>query len=83
MEIWDLIGIVCLIAGFVLVGIEMVLPGFSVPGISGIICENAERYYDGRYFPSSRYRRHGRFRTRGRLSGKRQKTEFYNTTIER
>ena len=38
MEIWDLIGIVCLIAGFVLVGIEMVLPGFSVPGISGIIC---------------------------------------------
>ena len=27
-----------LIAGFVLVGIEMVLPGFSVPGISGIVC---------------------------------------------
>lgn len=54
-----------------------------IGGISGIICENAERYYDGRYFPSSRYRRHGRFRTRGRLSGKRQKTEFHNTTIER
>ena len=38
MEVWDLIGIVCVIAGFVLVGIEMVLPGFSVPGVSGIIC---------------------------------------------
>lgn len=38
MEVWDLIGIVCVIAGFVLVGIETVLPGFSVPGVSGIIC---------------------------------------------
>lgn len=32
------IGIILLIAGFVLVGIEMVVPGFGVPGISGIIC---------------------------------------------
>ncbi len=32
------VGILLLIAGFVLVGIEMVLPGFSVPGVSGIIC---------------------------------------------
>lgn len=31
-------GIILLIAGFVLVGIEMILPGFSVPGVSGIIC---------------------------------------------
>jgi len=27
-----------LIAGFVLVGIEMVVPGFGAPGIAGIIC---------------------------------------------
>lgn len=32
------IGIILLIAGFVLVGIEMVVPGFGAPGISGIIC---------------------------------------------
>lgn len=32
------IGIILLIAGFILVGIEMVVPGFGVPGISGIIC---------------------------------------------
>lgn len=32
------IGIVLLVAGFVLVGIEMVVPGFGAPGISGIIC---------------------------------------------
>ena len=38
METWMLIGIILLIAGFILVGIEMVLPGFSAPGISGIIC---------------------------------------------
>ncbi|MFR8548929.1 MAG: NfeD family protein [Lachnospiraceae bacterium] len=38
MEAVQLLGIILLIAGFVLVGIEMVLPGFSVPGISGIVC---------------------------------------------
>lgn len=38
MEPMILAGILLLIAGFVLVGIEMVLPGFSVPGVSGIIC---------------------------------------------
>lgn len=32
------IGIILLIAGFVLAGIEMVVPGFGAPGISGIIC---------------------------------------------
>lgn len=36
MVFW--IGILLLIAGFILAGIEMVLPGFSVPGISSIIC---------------------------------------------
>ena len=32
----EIIGIVLLIAGFVLVGIEMSIPGFGLPGISGI-----------------------------------------------
>ena len=32
------IGIALLIAGFVLVGIELVVPGFGAPGICGIIC---------------------------------------------
>lgn len=38
MDIWMIIGIVLLIVGFVLVGTEMVLPGFGAPGISGGIC---------------------------------------------
>lgn len=32
------IGIVLLIAGFILIGIELVVPGFGAPGIAGIIC---------------------------------------------
>lgn len=39
--IWDtamVVGIILLLLGFVLVGIEMVTPGFSVPGIGGSIC---------------------------------------------
>lgn len=31
-------GVILLIAGFILVGIEMVIPGFGAPGISGILC---------------------------------------------
>lgn len=38
MDILNVAGILLLVAGFVLMGIEMVLPGFSVPGVSGIIC---------------------------------------------
>lgn len=38
MDVINVVGILLLIAGFILVGIEMVLPGFSVPGVSGIIC---------------------------------------------
>lgn len=34
----SILGIVLMIIGFVLVGIEMVLPGFSFPGIGGIAC---------------------------------------------
>ena len=32
------IGIILLIAGFIMVGVEMTVPGFGVPGITGIIC---------------------------------------------
>ena len=38
MEPLVALGIVLLIAGFILVGIEMVVPGFGAPGISGGIC---------------------------------------------
>lgn len=37
MTPFEIIGIVLLIAGFVLAGIEMAVPGFGLPGISGII----------------------------------------------
>lgn len=37
MTTFEIIGIVLLIAGFILVGIEMAMPGFGLPGISGII----------------------------------------------
>lgn len=33
-----IIGLILLVAGFVLAGIEMVVPGFGAPGICGIIC---------------------------------------------
>lgn len=38
MEVLEIIGIILFIAGFILLGIEMVIPGFGVPGVSGIIC---------------------------------------------
>ena len=38
MEELLLLGIILFIAGFILVGIEMVIPGFGAPGISGIVC---------------------------------------------
>ena len=39
----EVIGIVLLIAGFVLVGIEMAIPGFGLPGTGGIVkVETAE-----------------------------------------
>ena len=34
MDGLTILGMILLVAGFVLVGIEMVVPGFSVPGIS-------------------------------------------------
>ena len=38
LEAMEIIGILLLIAGFVLVGIEMAIPGFGAPGLSGIVC---------------------------------------------
>lgn len=38
MEGAMIFGIVLLVAGFVLVAVEMLIPGFGFPGISGIIC---------------------------------------------
>lgn len=38
MDVLLSVGILLFIAGFILVGIEMVVPGFGVPGISGIVC---------------------------------------------
>lgn len=38
VDIVFLLAIILFIAGFILIGIEMVIPGFSIPGISGIIC---------------------------------------------
>ena len=34
----SVLGIILMITGFVLVGIEMVLPGFSFPGVGGTCC---------------------------------------------
>lgn len=38
MDTMVILGILLLAAGFILVGIEMVIPGFGAPGISGIVC---------------------------------------------
>ena len=38
MDGLTILGLLCLLAGFIFVGIEMIVPGFSVPGISGIVC---------------------------------------------
>lgn len=38
MGVTLIIAIILFVAGFILLGIEMAIPGFSIPGISGIIC---------------------------------------------
>lgn len=38
MEPLVALGVVLFIAGFILVGVEMAIPGFGAPGISGIVC---------------------------------------------
>lgn len=48
MEAIQILGIVVLIIGIVLIGIEVFLPGFGVPGISGTICTIAGVFLVGR-----------------------------------
>ncbi len=38
MDIGTIIGIIVLIVGFILMAVELVVPGFGLPGIAGIIC---------------------------------------------
>ena len=38
METLTIIGIILLVAGFVLAAVELTMPGFGLPGISAIIC---------------------------------------------
>lgn len=38
MDVFSVIALILFVAGFILVAVEMVVPGFSVPGITGIIC---------------------------------------------
>ena len=38
MDLYSVIAVVLFIAGFALLAVEVAVPGFGVPGISGIIC---------------------------------------------
>lgn len=38
MDSFMMSGIILLVIGFILVGVEMTIPGFGAPGISGIVC---------------------------------------------
>ena len=38
MEVLTIIGIILLVAGFVLAAVELTMPGFGLPGISAIVC---------------------------------------------
>ena len=38
MAMMEVVGIVLLVLGFILIGVEMVVPGFGAPGIGGITC---------------------------------------------
>ena len=44
----QILGIVVLIVGILLIGVEFYMPGFGLPGISGIICAAAGIFLTGR-----------------------------------
>jgi len=44
----NIIGIIILIIGIILIGLELYIPGFGLPGISGIICTIAGVFMTGR-----------------------------------
>ena len=48
MEAIQILGIVVLIIGIILVGVEVYMPGFGLPGISGTICTVAGIFLTGR-----------------------------------
>ena len=48
MEAIQILGIVVLIIGIVLVGVEVYMPGFGLPGISGTICTIAGIFLTGK-----------------------------------
>ncbi|MBR4994059.1 MAG: hypothetical protein IKY04_07390 [Lachnospiraceae bacterium] len=48
MEAIQILGIVVLLIGIVLLGIEFYMPGFGIPGISGAICAAVGVFLTGR-----------------------------------
>ncbi|MBP5660012.1 MAG: serine protease [Lachnospiraceae bacterium] len=48
MEAVQVLGIIVLVIGIVLIGVEVYMPGFGFPGISGIICTVAGIFLTGR-----------------------------------
>ena len=48
MEAIQILGIVVLVIGILLIGIEFYMPGFGVPGITGTICTAAGVYLTGK-----------------------------------
>ena len=38
MEVLTILGMILLVAGFVLAAVELTMPGFGIPGISAIVC---------------------------------------------
>ncbi|MBE5842921.1 MAG: hypothetical protein E7302_01920 [Butyrivibrio sp.] len=47
----QIVGIVALVIGIILIGVEVYLPGFGVPGICGIVCTVAGIFLTGRTMP--------------------------------
>ena len=48
MEATQILGIVVLLIGIILIGVEFYMPGFGIPGISGTICAVAGIFLTGR-----------------------------------
>ena len=48
MEALQILGILVLLIGMILLGIEFYMPGFGLPGICGIICTGAGIFLTGR-----------------------------------
>ena len=48
MEATQILGIVVLLIGIILIGIEFYMPGFGVPGVSGTICAAVGIFLVGR-----------------------------------